>query len=121
MKKLTITLLIALILSCAVTWQKGVCRHTAPYAAMVWSDMTGDPVGIIVGFTEKARHAQAFTVDSTGKIQWLVVYDEEVRIGKKDNFHPYEFVTVIGFIKKELKIKEFSEEELDKLLKYFYK
>lgn len=124
MKKFAGLIIISIFfIGCATIWQQAVCRHNAIYAAITWSDMTGQPVGIAVGYWHDmtARHAQAFTISSAGKIQWLKVYGDDVRIGEKDNFRPYKLMTVGDFIKQHVKVVNPTQEELDELLKQLYK
>lgn len=115
-KKLITTLI--LIFRYTTTQQQPVCRHNAIYAAITWSDLKKRFVGIAVGNTNSGtKHAQAFTLNSKGKPVWLQIINGRVIIGQQHNFCPYEFMTVNDFQKKYVKTVNFTQQQLDKLVK----
>ena len=98
------------------TQQQPICRHNAVYAAITWSDLKKQPVGISVGHTDSGtKHAQAFTLNSIGKIAWLQIINGRVVIGQQHNFCPYKFMTVSDFQKKYVKTVSFTQQQLNEL------
>lgn len=117
MKNLIIIPILILLAGCFTTTHP-ICRHNSVFAAISWGDITKSHVGIAVGFTDdKDRHAQAFTVSSENKIIWLDVHDGKIIQCQKHNFYPYVFMTVSDFQDRYIKIKEFTQEQLNGLLK----
>ncbi len=98
--------LASLLLGCATSVQP-VCRHDAIYQAMTFSDLTGCPVRIAIGYTTRSNkvHAQAQAF-LDGEWIWLrQTAPVSVEAGSQDSFEPKTHVTVKGLVNR-LKIAD---------------
>ena len=104
--------LASLLLGCATSVQP-VCRHDAIYQAMTFSDLTGCPVRIAIGYTTRSNkvHAQAQAF-LDGKWTWLrQTAPVSVEAGSQDSFEPKTYVTVKGLVNR-LKIADPKRQDL---------
>ena len=89
-------LLAVWLTSCAHSMQ-AKCRHTAVYAALVYSEQY--PVEIAVGPGQSTTHAQAKAVINGAPV-WLQVRDGFVYEGKQERFKPTKFYSLEGFLRR---------------------
>ncbi len=104
--------LASLLLGCATSVQP-VCRHDAIYQAMTFSDLTGCPVRIAVGYSTRLNkvHAQAQAFLG-GKWTWLrQTAPVSVEAGSQDSFEPKTYITVKGLVNR-LKITDPERKDL---------
>jgi hypothetical protein len=86
--------------ACATTVEP-VCSHKAIYQAISFQDLTGAPVRIAVGPSNKGDHAQA-QAKVDGKWEWLEGNDFSVSTGYMDRvrgWKPERYVSVEEFLK----------------------
>lgn len=112
-KLLIVALFVNMVACIPVNKQSPICTTLAIHAAYTWSNGTGDPVGIAIGFTDTngVRHAQAFTFKDN-KFMWLDILDGVVIAGKKHNFYPYEFMQITEFLSRYIKTTGFNQSKL---------
>lgn len=101
-----------LLQGCATSVQP-VCRHDAIYQAMTFSDLTGCPVRIAIGYSTRLNkvHAQAQAF-LDGKWTWLrQTAPVSIEAGSQESFEPKTYVTVKGLVNR-LKIADPKRQDL---------
>ncbi len=104
--------LAGLLIGCATSVQP-VCRHDAIYQAMTFSDLTGCPVRIAIGYSTRSNkvHAQAQAL-LDGEWIWLrQTAPVSVEAGSQESFEPKTYVTVKGLVNR-LKIADPKRQDL---------
>ena len=93
-------ILLCLCLQACATTVEPACSHKAVYQAISFHDLTGAPVRIAVGPSNKGDHAQAQArIDGTW--EWLEGDDLSVSTGYKDKvwgWKPDRYVSVEAFL-----------------------
>ena len=94
-------ILLCLCLQACATTVEPACSHKAVYQAISFHDLTGHPVRIAVGRSNKGDHAQAQArIDGTW--EWLEGDDLSVSTGYKDKvwgWKPQRYVSVEEFLR----------------------
>jgi len=77
-----------------------VCRHEAVACALAMAEKHGglNNVGIAVGPSLGANHAQSYVIDGNKTIRWVESNKTHCYIGEREGFSPEQYVTVHEFM-----------------------